>query len=55
MENFSSFEDFKKFIFNRKIPYINNVEQFCNWYPDGSRQKDRLDKGYGKLLSRNFL
>lgn len=46
-----NFELFKNKILERKFKYINNIEIFCYWYPDPTRQKERLEKGYGKLIN----
>ncbi len=46
----SAFLAFKKDILSRKFKYVNNVEKFVMGYPDNSRQQERLEKGYGKLV-----
>jgi len=43
------FEAFQNDVRNTK--YINNIEKFCTWYPDQTRQEERLEKGYSKLIN----
>lgn len=42
---------FKKDMLASKGEYINNIEKFVMWYPDASRQEERLEKGYIKLIT----
>jgi hypothetical protein len=46
------YQKFKEDVFKRKkFPnYRNKIVQFCMWYPDVSRQEERMQEGYGTLV-----
>jgi hypothetical protein len=61
MSKHTTYDEFKKVIRSRKFKYENHIETFCSWYPDASRQEERLNKGLiildciAKLFSQDMV
>lgn len=64
METHSTYEDFRKVfidavflltvfevLLSRKMEFKTEIDKFCMWFPDASRQQEKMEKGYAELLS----